>query len=357
MKKFAIYLPQFHRCKENDQFWGEGFTDWVTTKAAKKIYFDHDQPMIPKNGYYDLSNKEEIISQAKLARDSGINGFAIYHYRFDQETKALYEPLEIIINNPEIDIEFYLSWVNTDWTKSWVGDDKTTIFKQKYNTQFYEHFFAETIKAFHDARYLKIDNKPVFHIHHPENFDIQPFIEMGNAMAIKAGFSGITWTAPLIYVSKSQESYFDFLEGYPPGDLKFYNISRIPLLNRLFRYIIPNFFIKSFLYRLLNTFTFKNYSTKYKTYLNSIHNNYKNYIPCILTNWDNTPRYANRGYVLRNPYPHLFHDLLRFSINLFKDQNPPFVIIKAWNEWAEGNFLEPDKNFASERLEGLLEIE
>jgi hypothetical protein len=312
--------------------------------------------MVPKNGYYDLSDKEEIIAQAKLAKISGIDGFAIYHYRFDLETKALYEPLEILLNSPEIDIEFYLSWVNTDWTKSWVGDDKTTIFKQKYNLDFYKNFLEETITAFRDARYLKINNKPVLHIHHPEDFDIKPFIEMGNNMAIEAGFSGITWTAPLIYVSREQEYLFDFFEGYPPGDLKFYNISRFPLLNRIYRYLIPNYLIKGKIFRLLNTFPFKNYVRKYKAYLNSVHNRYKNYIPCILTNWDNTPRYSYRGYVFRSSSPHLFHDLLQFAVNLFRDHNPPFIIIKAWNEWAEGNFLEADAEYGYERLEGIKDI-
>ena len=118
--------------------------------------------------------------------------------------------------------------------------------------------------VFKDKRYLKIDNKPFFHIHHPEDFDVKQFMEIGNSMAIEFGYKGIIWSAPLIYVGHSQLNLFDYLEGYPPGDLKLYNISRFPLLNRLLRKLIPNFLIKGYLFRFLNTFSFDRYSYKYK---------------------------------------------------------------------------------------------
>ena len=136
MKVFSYYLPQFHPDKMNDLFWGSGFTDWVTTTKAKPLFNGHEQPNFPGElGTYDLRSVEILEKQAIIAKSFGVDGFAFYNYIFDKDTIALDTPINNLRNHPEIDIEYFVCWVNADWTKSWIGDDQTFLYKQSYDDE------------------------------------------------------------------------------------------------------------------------------------------------------------------------------------------------------------------------------
>ena len=243
-----------------------------------------------------------------------------------------------------------MCWVNTDWTKSWVGEDKTVIFKQRYDNN-YRKFFYETLNAFNDVRYVKIDNKPIFYIHNPSCFNAAEFMGIWNSEAIKSGYDGVFWIAPLIHTPKEKASLFDFLVGYPPGDLRVSTLKKLSLLHRVLYKRIPKSIIKhESIYKLMNVFSYDEYTKKYLEYILNVKGRYDNYIPTILPGWDNTPRYGRNGFVLSGSTPKNSAKLLCNVIDVFKDDDIPFILIKAWNEWAEGNVLEPDSTYESSYL-------
>ncbi|MGF1765630.1 glycoside hydrolase family 99-like domain-containing protein, partial [Aliivibrio kagoshimensis] len=218
-KTYAFYLPQFHPCNANDEFWEEGFTDWVTTYGAKPLFEHHVQPIASTElGRYNLTDPDVIRKQAQLARDNNVDGFAIYHYWFGKGDRALEEPIEILRKNKDIDIGYYISWVNCNWTKSWVGNDKVIIREQQYDSEFYDELMLDAIEHFKDDRYQKLNGAPFFYIHSPKDFDVKSFMKKFSRLAQEYGFSRIIWLAPEIHVAKSQKVLFDYLLGYPPGD-------------------------------------------------------------------------------------------------------------------------------------------
>jgi hypothetical protein len=350
--KFAFYLPQFHPCDANDKFWEKGFTDWVTTRKASPIFQGHFQPRIPGGlGYYNLSNKETIYKQVELANKFEIKGFAIYHYWFDQGVTALSDPIDIIRRDQDINIDYFICWVNADWTRSWIGDHKTVIFKQSYKESNYLPFFKESLKYFQDNKYLKIDNRPVFYIHDPSKFDVGRFIEVWDGEIKKEGFDGFTWIAPLIQTKTIQYHYFDYLVGYPPGDIKLNTLKSFSLIHKFLYNRLPKSLQDTKqIFRMMNVFAYDTYVKRYREYMSEIKEIHKNYIPTVLPGWDNTPRYRSKGFVLNNSSPELFSTHVSDALILFSDRDLPFMLIKAWNEWAEGNILEPDERFGCEYL-------
>lgn len=338
MKTFAFYLPQFHPDEMNDFFWGKDFTDWVTTKAAKPLFKQHAQPHIPtKLGYYDLSDPDIIANQSRLAIAHGIDGFGIYNYIFDESTTALSTPLKNLRNNPSIDIEYFICWVNADWTKIWIGDHDTLIYKQKYSIDLYKKVAYNALLHFEDSRYFKLDKKPVFYIHNPRLLDIKGFKEVFMNISSKNGFDNIVFAAPNIHVLKEQQEEFDFLLGYPPGDIP---LSPFKIDSEKFRVIKKG------------VFSFSKYAADYPDIIKPTFSN-KKFIPTVLSGWDNTPRYKENGFVFHD-FDHESFSLLFDSIlNESLENNREFLMIKAWNEWAEGNTLEPSVRHGRKLLEGI----
>lgn len=359
MKKYAFYLPQFHKCKENDEFWGENFTDWVTTSKATPLFRGHTQPLVPTElGYYDLADKEVIIKQAKLAKEHGVNGFAIYYYWFDRGVTALDKPIKIIRDNPEIDIDYFITWANHDWSKSWVGDDKTIIFKQKYNQENYNYFFESVESFLSDQRYVRYNNKPVIYIYEPRSFDVKAFIDAGDKYFKSKGYEGITWVAPLVHVTPAQMQYFDFLTGYPPGDAKISYTKVFPYIHAALKRMVPKWMKRNkYIFKYLNVYSYEKYSEHYIKYVKKVLKDTDNYIPTVLMNWDNTPRYELNGFLFEGAVPKLSVGLIRSLIDLMSTKQVPFVLIKAWNEWAEGNVIEPTESYGREHLEQISKLD
>ena len=171
IKTIALYLPQYHSIKENDKWWGKGFTEWKNVKKAKSLYKGHHQPRIPGDetnylGYYNLTNPETIKKQVKLAKSHGIYGFGIYYYWFSGK-RLLELPLNILLNNKDIIIKFFLIWANENWTKRWDGKDDEILIKQDYKEIDSENFIKDIMIYLKDDRYIRINEKIIIGIYEP----------------------------------------------------------------------------------------------------------------------------------------------------------------------------------------------
>ena len=192
MRIIAFYLPQFHNIPENDEWWGDGFTEWVNVKKAEPIYEGHEQPRVPLDGnYYNLLDDDVKIWQAELAKKYGIYGFCYYHYWFNGKL-LLEKPMEQMLENKKVDLPFCVCWANEPWTRAWVGEKKVLI-GQEYGTEkeWKEHF-DYMLPFFRDDRYIKEDNRPLYVIYRPEIIPcLQEMLALWDKLAKENGFDGM----------------------------------------------------------------------------------------------------------------------------------------------------------------------
>lgn len=353
MKVIAMYLPQYHEIPENNRFWGKGFTDWVATKNAKPLFDGHEQPKVPLNeNYYDLSDKNAILWQAQLARKYGIYGFGIYHYWFNSDVNLLTKPAEIILDNKDIDINFMFCWDNNNWKRSWSGvkrgndwaplyehgkntDNDGIMIKLDYgNLNDWEKHFNYLLKFFNDERYIKINGKPAFSI---INQDIMPNIlekmfDYWDELARKNKFPGICLISKVnnrnIHIKNNEYEYeYEPIYLWEPHNM----IEKI--INKLHRGYckfkkIPMFY---------------DYDKFWKKNLSIIAGqNRKKMLNFAFVTYDDTPRRGQKGRVLLNSSPDNFYKYFKEFIKINKKQKKECVFLNAWNEWGEGNMLEPD---------------
>ena len=195
MKIIAFYLPQFHNIPENDEWWGDGFTEWVNVKKAKPMYEGHKQPREPLNdNYYDLLDDDVKIWQAKIAKEHGVYGFCYYHYWFNGKM-LLEKPMEQMLANPKVDIPFCICWANEPWTKAWVNEEKKVLIPQFYGEKAeWKDHFDYLLPFLKDDRYIKKDGKPLFVMYRPNVMDcVKKMMEYWNELAQEAGLPGITF--------------------------------------------------------------------------------------------------------------------------------------------------------------------
>lgn len=312
-------------------------------------------------GYYDLRNASVMESQSELARQNNVSGFAMYLYWFGNGEVALREPIERFLEAKHINSEYFLCWANGDWTKSWVGEDHIKIFTQRYDETEFRIFFMNLAKYFLDSRYVKVDNRPVFYVHAPSAFRFQKLKEHGDAIAKELGFDGLCWVAPLRHVQSKDLGLLDYLLGYPPGDMNLTTgssntitnaFSPLAVLRKSIRGLrAPN----SLLFKSLSTYDYNRYCSKYERHMLKMSEQHNNYIPCTIPNWDNTPRYGARGFLFRSSTPERFMESHRYALAIARKKKLPFILTKAWNEWAEGNYLEPDERCGDEYLKAIAE--
>ena len=342
----------------NDLFCFKNFTDWETTKNAKPLFANHTQPFLPSDlGFYNLTNPETIKIQAKLAKQHGVDGFGIYHYQFDEKTKALNTPIETIRDNKCIEIDYFVCWVNSDWTKSWVGDHETVLYRQSNTVETYEALASNACSHFADERYFKVNSKPVFYIHDPRALDLEEFKKVFLRISSQNGFKDVLFAAPSIHCLNNQVELIDYLLGYPPGDLKIFPFmiqKRLVWFLERLKYL-EQVFAKTKLFNLLSTYRFERYILRYSKYL-SYKIKSKKYIPVILSGWDNTPRYGYRGFLFTGFSGSKFKQLFSFIWRESQKAKKEFLMIKAWNEWAEGNVLEPSYHHKSSVLEAIRDV-
>ena len=283
-KVIAFYLPQFHPIKENDKWWGKGFTEWYNVSRAKPLFPSHYQPKIPKDlGFYDLRLSETRELQAKFAKESGIDAFCYWHYWFGNKKRLLERPFDEVLKSKSPNFPFCLAWANHSWfKKTWdpkSGDE--LLIEQKYlGVKDYTDYFISLIDAFKDPRYLRIENKPVFTIFDPLAIpDAKLFINLWNKLALQEGIDGIYFIGFTYHPNKVDEIIELGFDSVTVDTL------RESFINRPFHLKISQKIKKHFLNRprLLNYRNYVNYSIKY-------FDKASEEIPCILPNYDHSPR-------------------------------------------------------------------
>ena len=346
----AFYLPQYHPIPENDEWWGKGFTDWTNVGNAKPLFKGHYQPKVPAYlGYYDLRFRESRIAQAKLAREYGIEGFCYWHYWFGNGRQLLERPFNEVLKSGEPDFPFCLGWANHSWHKKTFnksGKDKLLI-KQVYtgNDDYIKHF-ESVLPAFKDHRYILVDGKPLFLIYDPFDLpDISKFILLWNNLAKDNDLEGI---------------YFVALTD---------NVSNIPILRefgfdainilRLFHFVKNDFSLIDRINMKIKRKVFHigriiDYSLASKSF-SGVEDSLDYCYPTIIPNWDHSPRSGRNGHILVNSNPKIFSSHVRTVFNTIKkkDKEHRIVFLKSWNEWGEGNYVEPDLKYGRGFLEVL----
>lgn len=349
MKKvdfIAFYLPQFHPIPENDQWWGEGFTEWTNVRKAKPLFKGHYQPHIPGTlGYYDLRNPEVRVKQAEMASQYGVTGFCYWHYWFGNGKRLLERPSMDMLASGEPDFPFCFAWANQTWTGIWHGLENKTLAEQQYPG--YEddvkHFYT-MLPYFMDKRYIRRENKPLFVFYRP--FDhpyLDGFIETWNELAIKEGLKGIYFLG----ISYQRKHSFKNLDGIIFHDA-YLGKSSFSFFDKVVKKII-----KEYPEVLVSQWKNSCHVLSYKDMIERTSNIplMENQFPTLHVGWDNTPRSAKRGKVFHDYSPELMRLHIEKTLNLVKDRDNSFCFIKSWNEWAEGNYLEPDERFGYQKLE------
>lgn len=337
-KIIAFYLPQYYPFKENNEWWGPGFTEWTNVGRAKPLYWGHYQPRVPADlGYYDLRLPEVRVQQAKLAIEAGIYGFCYWHYWFGNGKMLLHRVFDEVIDSGSPDFPICLGWANHSWfAKTWdkYSADKLLIEQQYCDEKDYELHFNYALKAFNDKRYIKLYNKPLFFIYDAISVP-KLFLDTWQRLAQKNGFPGVCFIGRII----NDKDYNRVLEkgfSYVTSERMNGIIARRNIFSRR-------------LLQLKNLVTFHpiNYYTYEKAYpyfINKEIDCLPQFIPSIIPNWDHSPRSQRKGVILHNSTPSLFQKHVKdvFSLIKTKPTEEQLVFLKSWNEWGEGNYMEPD---------------
>lgn len=347
-KKYAFYLPQFHTIPENDEWWGEGFTEWVNVKKAKPLFKNHNQPLIPlNNNYYCLLDKKTVEWQTTLMKSYGVDGFIYYHYYFTGK-KLLEKPAENLLKWTDIDQPFFFCWANHSWNRSWEGK-KNILLEQKYGTVAeWEEHFRYLLPFFKDSRYEKKDNKPLFMIFQPEFAEMKEMVNYFNRRCVESGFNGIAIIETLHDINtvinkpnltEPVEFYFcrepAISKNIYENDKRYYFRRGIKKILRIVN--------KSILHK--PAITKYNGNILYNCSMKRINYSDKKLIPGMFFSWDNTPRHMDRGYVITPPSESTISSFFEYI------HDSEYVFINAWNEWAEGMVLEPTINDGYRYLE------
>ncbi len=352
----AYYLPQFHPIPENDEWWGKGFTEWTNVGKAKPLYPGHYQPHVPADlGYYDLRVPETREAQAQLAREYGVEGFVYWHYWFGNGKRLLERPFNEVLASGKPDFPFALAWANETWSGSFHGlQQGSVLIEQTYpgDEDYIAHFNA-VLPAFKDNRYITCEGKPLFVIYLPNQMpDMRRFIDLWQDMAKKNGLTGVYFIAlqrRLYGENAVRKALSDRqAEGFDSIIVQnhWVNFTEMPFWNRLLR----KFFYKNEKFRLVPDL--RPYQPE--LFRCAMDDN-ENVMPSVLSNWDHTPRTGKKGIVLYGSTPEKFEKITRQIMDDIsgKPFDKRFIFVKSWNEWAEGNYLEPDLKWGHAYLEAL----
>ncbi len=351
----ALYLPQFHPTPDNNLWWGEGFTEWTNVAKASKLYRGHYQPRIPGSlGFYDLRLPEVREQQAEMAKRAGVSAFCYYHYWFGNGKKELERPFEEVVFSGKPDFPFCLCWANTSWElKQWNKDGTSknrTLCEQLYpgESDNEQHFYS-LLQAFKDPRYYRYQGKPVFVVTMPLQLKgCQQFIDQWNRLAKENGLEGFH------FIGQIRNPQNDSLVNRVL-DLGFNAVNIIRLDN--FEYTTTSIIRRGFNYlthQLLNKPYVNDYKRILPCFISEI-DKQDNVYPTIVPNWDHTPRSGRGGYLYENCDPRLFEEHCRMVFNEveMKQENDRIVFLKSWNEWGEGNYVEPDMRYGYGYIDAL----
>ena len=335
----AYYLPQFHPIPENDEWWGKGFTEWTNAGKARRRFPGHYQPHAPADlGYYDLRVPETRAAQAELAKSFGVEAFCYYHYWFAGK-RLLNRPFDEVLASGQPDFPFCLCWANGTWTGIWHGAPNRVLIEQTYpGIEDHRRHFETLLPAFQDPRYVRVDGKPLFLIWAPNKLpDTVATLALWRTMAREAGLGDLHFVA-VADAGWAREHGFD---GSTFNKVK---VGKLP--GQVVEYAV---------FRMLRNLGFPHIQ-RYEHQARSMPDVLgADSYPCVIPNWDNTPRSGARGFVMHGSTPELFAAHFRRVLDLTKDvpREHRLIFIKSWNEWAEGNHLEPDLRFGLRYLQAV----
>jgi len=335
----AFYLPQFHPIPENDKWWGRGFTEWTNVTRGRPLFKGHYQPHLPADlGFYDLRNHETRELQAALARDAGLGGFVYYHYWFHGR-RLLERPICEVIKSGKPDFPFCLCWANEPWSRNWDGKSTDLLMPQVYSAEDDHNHIQWLLDAFADERYIKVDGRPLFLIYRPAHIpNIQKTTEAWRREAQQRGFPDLYLCAVRSFAKEfcdpatfGMDASVEFkpngtdcglgLKSHEPLDIG-YRLHNVWDYDQMVEYAL--------------TVPLPDYPL----------------LPGVCPMWDNSVRRKQGGTIFRNSTPEKFGAWLREILlreNL-RPQKESFVFVNAWNEWAEGNHLEPCQNWGDRYL-------
>lgn len=343
----AFYLPQFYPTPENDKWWGKGFTEWTNVGRAKSLFPGHYQPRVPADlGYYDLRIPEVRVQQAEMAREAGIEGFCYWHYWFSGK-RLLDRVFSEVVESGSPNYPFCLCWANHSWkAKTWdpAIPDKMLMEQSYPGIEDYTNHFYAMLPAFRDHRYMTHEGKLLFGIFDPANIpSMEEMSCLWNELAEKNGL-------PHFF-------FFAFSQGMgmlePARQKGFDSIVYDPMFDSV--YTFQNIGFSSRIRAKINSILKRPNPIDYSFYSRVVLEKFSHFpetIPCIDPNFDHSPRSGVKGTILHNSTPQKWGDLCKKTVDLVNKRNPKgLLFIKSWNEWGEGNYLEPDLRFGSQYLE------
>ena len=352
IKYIALYLPQYHPVAENDRWYGKGFTEWTNVVKAKKLFWGHYEPHIPADlGFYDLRLREVRQEQANLAKEYGIGGFCYWHYWFGNGKELLDMPFKEVVKDKDIDLPFALAWANHSWEKKlWSNQAKNEmmVVQQYPGIDDYRAHYESLLSAFKDERYIKVDNKPLFLIYQPLHSDeIRKIIILWNNWAKEDGFKGIYFVGKDFNCKNKRkilEMGFDAVYDDTITNIH----SRMTKVQKAFYMGCRK------LLGMPTVFSYK----KAMRYMVQESNKEEDVYPLVAPNWDHSPRSGRNSIILHNCKPLYFEEILRRATECVANRKPDnrIVFIKSWNEWGEGNHLEPDLKYGKGYLEAVKKV-
>jgi lipopolysaccharide biosynthesis protein len=346
----ALYLPQFHPVPENDEWWGPGFTEWTNVAAARARFRGHHQPQLPGElGFYDLRLPQTRDAQATLARQHGIHGFCYYHYWFSG-SRLLKQPFEDVLSSKAPDFPFCLCWANESWTRAWDGLERHILRKQEYSAADNQRHIEWLLRAFHDDRYIRIDGMPVFVFYKLHDIpDVSQMLTMWRAEAKRNGLPGLylcamrtgfTEGADAELLANGVDAVIDFQPNGAALPLSGNLTSRLSVVARK---TLP-VSVCAALAKFVTTDRVLDYGKVVE--FNIARSWPKDYtkFPCVFPSWDNSSR-RKAATIIQNSDPRKFQQWLEAAIECVQPYagDRRMVFINAWNEWAEGCHLEPDR--------------
>jgi hypothetical protein len=343
-KLVAFHLPQFHAIPENDAWWGEGFTEWTNVTRAVPQFVGHDQPRLPGElGFYDLTAPGMLARQAKLARAFGVSAFCFYYYWFAGK-RLLERPLDMFLADASIDIEFCLCWANENWTRRWDGGDSTVLMGQAHSREDDARVFEDMARYLADPRCMRIDGKPIVLVYRPAIMpDARAMTDAWRGAAIKRGWPGLFLIATNAFQFEDAGALgFDALCEFPPHGVK------LRRREKTLTWLNPQ--------HSGAVFAYPDIVASEEGKPGSLGTGVV--FPGVMPGWDNEARMPGAGSIYHGSSPAHYRAWLAAAIARARRTLSPdrqLVFINAWNEWAEGAYLEPDRRFGRAYLSATAE--
>jgi lipopolysaccharide biosynthesis protein len=357
VRLIAFYLPQYHPITENDEWWGAGFTEWRNVVQARPLFPGHYQPHLPADlGFYDLRLPETREAQASLARAHGVYGFCYYHYWFNGR-RILHRPFEEVLRLGSPSFPFCLCWANENWTRRWDGLDQEVLLTQLYSVEDDRRHIQHLLPALGDSRYIRVGGRPLLLVYATKLLpDPARTAEIWREEAARAG------VGPLYLATVGRHDQadidpraigFDAAVEFAPD----WRVLGLPRFNR------PRYDLRARVYRRL-----RQHGWMSNAYMDHAVHDYEElstgmhakprppypWFRGVTPGWDNSPRRRRSAMIIDGSTPQKYGTWLAAAVGETVRSAPSeerIVFVNAWNEWAEGNHLEPDLRWGKAYLE------